>query len=182
MAEHLLGSAQRAAEPDPEKWFKMNFKEMPLPVQRDWAKLGWTHATWDQDGCPPVGSAWEKDWSKLSREEEISAKNLGYTPEMWGDVKGDAKNKKKTEKEVKKEQKKHIQEERAKLGHGLEKVPKESTVEISDQLDGHPVHGMGWYNVHPTRVEMQHQAAEHLQLIRERCQYWRGLVNLTIIH
>lgn len=52
-------------------------------VTEYWRVLGWTQASWDDDGTQPAPASDEATWIELSPEERVAAGNLCYTARLW---------------------------------------------------------------------------------------------------
>ena len=64
-----------------ELWDEVEWAEM-TPAERElWSVLGWTQSSWDEEGAAPASES--KNWDQLSKEEQATARRLGYDEKTW---------------------------------------------------------------------------------------------------
>ncbi|CAK9071312.1 unnamed protein product, partial [Durusdinium trenchii] len=60
---------------------------MGLKTRSCWEALGWTEVSWKAKSRIPTSS--QKSWKQLSPEEQRSARCVGYSRQLWDDLKED---------------------------------------------------------------------------------------------
>lgn len=63
-----------------ESYEECDFDDLPDEVKKAAKFLGFTRATWDNDGEIPIES---KDWVELTPEQQKAATTIGFTQEKW---------------------------------------------------------------------------------------------------
>ena len=59
-----------------------SWRAMPAEIQEHWRTLGWVQNSWESDAWPAPASA-DIDFADLSESQQLAARALGYTEQLW---------------------------------------------------------------------------------------------------
>jgi hypothetical protein len=65
---------------NPAIWERLSWSDLGSKEKELWSLLGWQQDQWDRNEPPPSTN---KFWQDLNYQEQMAAKNLGFTEDIW---------------------------------------------------------------------------------------------------